>query len=160
MSGSYAAALGYPVVAVADRFPPGLNEAIVRTRQRFGLEVIFLGRAAVRTLTDALRANKIIALVCDLEHGPGVEVDFFGRRAVVPSGPAALALKTGAVLLTVGQYSPSFGSHHIHVDPAVPLEGHTKETLMQRVVNRFEDYIRERPNQWFAFRPMFKDERA
>jgi phosphatidylinositol dimannoside acyltransferase len=157
-SGSYAAALGYPVVAVADPFPPGLNEAVVSARQRYGLEVIILGRAAIRGITDALRANKIVALVCDLEHGPGVEVDFFGRRAVVPSGPAALALKTGATLLTVGQYSPSFGHHHIHVDPAVPLEGHTKETLMQRIVNRFEDYIHERPNQWYAFRPMFRVE--
>ncbi|MFI5281518.1 MAG: lysophospholipid acyltransferase family protein [Candidatus Dormibacterales bacterium] len=157
-SGLYAAALGYDVVAVADRFPPGLNEAVVRTRQRIGVEVIFIGRSTVRTLTDALRANRVVALVCDLEHGPGVEVDFFGRRAVVPSGPAALALKTGAALLTVGQYSPAFGRHHIHVDPGLSLEGHTKETLMQQVVHRFEGYIRERPNQWYAFRPMFKVE--
>jgi hypothetical protein len=26
---------------------------------------------------------------------------------------------------------------------------------MQRVVGRFEDFIRERPDQWYAFRPMF-----
>jgi hypothetical protein len=25
---------------------------------------------------------------------------------------------------------------------------------MQRVVNRFEDFIKERPDQWYAFRPM------
>jgi hypothetical protein len=27
---------------------------------------------------------------------------------------------------------------------------------MQRVVTRFEDFIKERPDQWYAFRPMFK----
>jgi len=159
-SGSYAAALGYDVVAVADRFPSGLNEAVVRTRQRFGLEVIFLSRATVRAITDALRANRVVALVCDLEHGPGIGVSFFGRRAIVPSGPAAFALKTGAALLPVAQYSTGPGRHHIHVDPPLALEGQTKETLMQRVITRFEGFIRERPNQWYAFRPMFKLEQG
>ena len=27
---------------------------------------------------------------------------------------------------------------------------------MQRVVDRFEEFIKERPDQWYAFRPMFK----
>jgi hypothetical protein len=27
---------------------------------------------------------------------------------------------------------------------------------MQKVVARFEDFIKERPDQWYAFRPMFK----
>jgi lauroyl/myristoyl acyltransferase len=27
--------------------------------------------------------------------------------------------------------------------------------VMQRVIERFEDYIKERPDQWYAFRPMF-----
>jgi lauroyl/myristoyl acyltransferase len=156
MAGSYAAALGYPVSAVAERFPPGLEEAVVRTRQRFGLQVIFLGRSAVRAITQALQANGVVALLCDLEQGPGVEVSFFGRRAVVPGGPAALALKTGAALLPVCQYVTAPGRHHIRVDPPLSLEGQTKESLMQRVIGRFEDFIHERPEQWYAFRPMFK----
>jgi lauroyl/myristoyl acyltransferase len=32
----------------------------------------------------------------------------------------------------------------------------TKESLMQKVVARFEDFIKEHPDQWYAFRPMFK----
>ena len=53
MAGSYAGALGYRISAVAERFPGSLDSAVVRTRQRFGLEVITLGRAAVRAITDA-----------------------------------------------------------------------------------------------------------
>ena len=156
MAGSYGGALGYPVLSVAERFPGSLNEAVIRARQRFGVEVTMIGRAAVRALTDALRANRIVALLCDLEQGPGVEVRFFGRRAIVPGGPGALALKTGASLLTAGQYATAPGRHHVHIDPALVLhEGERKESLMQRVVDRFEDFIRERPDQWYAFRPMF-----
>jgi lauroyl/myristoyl acyltransferase len=30
--------------------------------------------------------------------------------------------------------------------------------LMQRVIGRFEEFIRTRPDQWYAFRPIFKSE--
>ena len=156
VAGSFAAALGYQISAVAERFPGSLNEAVVQTRQRFGLSVIMLGRAAVRALTEALSANRIVALLCDLEQGPGTEVRFFGRRAIVPGGPAALALKTGAALLPATQYATTPGRHHIHLDAPLSVhEGETKEHLMQRVIARFEEFIRERPDQWYAFRPMF-----
>ena len=156
MAGSYAGALGYRISAVAERFPGSLNDAVVETRERFGLNVISLGRAAVRGITQALAANHIVALLCDLEQGPGLTVDFFGRRATVPGGPAALALKTGAALLPACQYATPGGRHHVHLDPPVMLhEGDTKETVMQRVIERFEHFIKERPDQWYAFRPMF-----
>ncbi len=159
MAGSFAGALGYPISAVAERFPGSLNEAVVRTRQRFGVNVIMLGRAAVRGITEALRANHIVALLCDLEQGPGVDVRFFGRRAIVPGGPAALALKTGAPLMPATQFTTAPGRHQIHLDPPLPVrEGETKEQIMQRVVDRFEDFIKERPDQWYAFRPMFRTE--
>ena len=159
MAGSYAGALGYGISAVADRFPGSLNEAVVATRQRFGMNVIMLGRGAVRSLTDALRANHIVALLCDLEQGPGVDVRFFGRHAVVPGGPAALAIKTGAALMPACQYATTPGRYHIYLDPPLAVgENETKERLMQRVIDRFEDFIRERPDQWYAFRPMFRGE--
>ena len=156
MAGSYAGAVGYRIAAVAERFPGSLNDAVTRTRQRFGLSVITMGRAAVRGITDALGRNSIVALLCDLEQGPGVSVTFFGRRAVVPGGPAAIAIKTGAALLPACQFAVSPSRHHIHLDPAlVVAEGETKEALMQRVIDRFEEFIKERPDQWYAFRPMF-----
>jgi len=159
VAGSYAAALGYPVTAVAERFPGSLNDAVVSTRERFGMEVVMLGRAAVRKLTDALRANRVVALLCDLEQGPGVEVNFFGRRAIVPGGPGALALKTGAALLPVHPYAVGPSRHHFRIDPPLSWqEGDRKEDLMQKVVRRFEDFIKEHPDQWYAFRPMFASE--
>lgn len=155
MAGSYAAALGYPVSAVAETFPGSLNDAVVATRQSFGLNVITLGRSAVRAITQALEANGVVALLCDLEQGPGVSVRFFGRRATVPGGPAAFALKSGAAIVPAYQYATQHG-YHVHLDPALePQPNDTKETLMQRVIGRFELFIKERPDQWYAFRPMF-----
>ena len=157
MAGAYAGAVGYPISAVAEKFPGSLNDAVVRTRRRFGMNVIMLGRSAIRAITEALQANHIVALLCDLEQGPGLDVRFFGRHAIVPGGPAALALKTGAALMPACQYAVAPGRHHIHLEPALAVnEGDTKERLMQRVIDRFEEFIKKRPDQWYAFRPMFK----
>jgi lauroyl/myristoyl acyltransferase len=159
MAGSFAGALGYKISAVAEHFPGSLNDAVVQTRQRFGMNVIMLGRAAVRAITDALRDNRIVALLCDLEQGPGVDVRFFGRHAIVPGGPAALALKTGAALITANQYITAPSRLGVQVDPPLVMrEGESKERVMQRVIARFEDFIKERPEQWYAFRPMFSAE--
>lgn len=156
MAGAYGATLGYPMWAVAEKFPGTLNDAVVATRQRFGLNVITLGRSAVRAVTGVLQANGVVALVCDLEQGPGVRVSFFGREATVPGGPGAFALKTGAALLCGCVYATGPGRYHVHVDPAMLVnEGDTKETVMQRVIERFAEFIKERPDQWYAFRPIF-----
>ncbi len=160
-TGSYGGALGYPIMAVTGRFPGSLNDAVVKTRERYGLRVLVVGRPAVRDIIQALNANGMVGLVCDQEEGPGVDVRFFGRRAVVPGGPGALALKTGAALMPAYQYMTPSGRHHIHLEAALSSgDGEIKESLMQRIVHRFEAFIRERPDQWFAFRPMFKPERG
>lgn len=159
-TGSYGGALGYPIMAVTGRFPGSLNDAVVQTRRRYGLEVLLVGRPAVREIIQALSANCIVGLVCDQEEGPGVEVRFFGRRAIVPGGPASLAMKTGAALVPGYQDMNPSGRHHIHLEAALSWpDGGSKEELMQRIVHRFEAYIRARPDQWYAFRPIFKAER-
>jgi KDO2-lipid IV(A) lauroyltransferase len=160
-TGSYGGALGYPITAVTGRFPGSLNDAVVETRERYGLHVLLVGRPAVREIIQALNANRLVGLVCDQEEGPGVEVRFFGRRAFVPAGAAALALKTGAALIPGYQVMTPAGRHHIHFEAGLSWpDGETKENLMQRIVLRFEVFIRERPDQWYAFRPMFKPERG
>jgi KDO2-lipid IV(A) lauroyltransferase len=163
MGGAVAGVLGYRIFAVAERFPGSLDDAVVETRERFGVRIIPLGRSAVRGVQDALVSNGVVCLLCDLEQGPGgAEVEFFGRRALVPAGPAAFSLKTGAALLPSYVYRAEAGHYQVHLDPALDYRptGDRKadiRALMQMVVRRFEDFIRERPDQWYAFRPMFRN---
>jgi KDO2-lipid IV(A) lauroyltransferase len=163
-AGSVASIWGYRVAAVAERFPGSLDDAVVETRSAYGLDVIPLGRSAVRAINDVLDGNGLVALLCDLPHGPGVDVRFFGRRAVVPSGPAALAWRRRTPVLPV--YSRRVGKvgYHIHVDPPIesPSNGERRPSkdvvtgVMQQVIERFEVFIRQHPDQWYAFRPILK----
>jgi KDO2-lipid IV(A) lauroyltransferase len=160
LAGSATAARGYPLSAVAQRFPGSLNAAVVATRSRFGLSVIPLGRAAVRAVRERLEAGGIVALLSDIQHGPGVEVSFFGRRAIVPGGPATFALRTGAALVTAHSYRTAPGRYRAVLDGEVEIQrGSDDRTTvragMQQVVHRFEHHIRTRPSDWYAFRKLF-----
>ena len=158
MGGSFAGSLGYRMSTVATPFPGSLDAAVAQTRQALGLRVIPLARAAVKTIGEELAANAVVALLCDLPHGPGLEVEFFGGRAVVPPGAAAFAARTGAVVLPACVWRSAPGRYHVHIEPPLPAPRPGKEAardLMQAVVRKFEDFIRPRPDQWYAFRPLF-----
>jgi lauroyl/myristoyl acyltransferase len=161
MAGAAAAAIGYPISAVAERFPGSLDDAVVTSRETFGMGIIPLGRAAVRAVREELEANHVVALACDLPQGPGgADVCFFGRRARVPAGPAAFARRVGSAIVPVSCYRTAPGCYHVELEPAieVPAGGAERDAqtlVMQRIVDRFEVAIRRRPDQWYAFRPMF-----
>ena len=163
-AGALASMWGYRILAVADAFPGSLNQAVVETRSLHGLDIVPSGRSAVRAINQALDRNQVVALVCDLPHGPGVEVRFFGRRAVVPSGPAAIACKRGAPLIPAYCRRSGSTGYHIHVDPPIELEPgegcsgkEGTRRLMQKVVERFESFIRQHPDEWYAFRPILSE---
>ncbi len=159
IAGSMAGLWGYRIAAVAETFPGSLNQAVVETRSAHGLEVIPLNRGAVRAISAVLDANGLVALLCDLPHGPGVEVRLFGRRAIVPSGPAAIACRRRCPVVPLYCRRTDRGRYHVHVDPPIapPDSGRCRgkaasAEVMQQVIDRFEMFIREHPDQWYAFR--------
>jgi KDO2-lipid IV(A) lauroyltransferase len=103
----------------------------------------------------------MVALMCDLPPpgAGGVEVDFFGKRAVGPSGPAAIAIKRQVPLLPAYCRRDGPGHYHVHVDPPLPppaatVGGHREASaaMMQQVMRRFERFIGDHPDQWYAFK--------
>src|SRR3989449_10466408 len=62
MAGACAGALRYPISTVAERLPRSPNDEGIRTRKRFGVNVIMLGRAAGSSITEALDCNGLVAL--------------------------------------------------------------------------------------------------
>ena len=161
MAGAGAGVIGYDVHAVAEQFPGSLNAAVVATREYFGLKVIPLGRAAVARLIEVLGRNGVAALLTDIAHGRGVEVEMFERRVELAAGPASLALRTGAALLPVSVWSTGPSRYTGAVEPELTIEatGRRKEdirALSQRLADVFERLIRAHPDQWYAFRPILR----
>lgn len=161
VAGALSGVFGMPMFAVADPMPGSLEEEVVRSRSAHGMRIISLGRQAVREIYSALEGNGLVALLCDLPHGPGPEVRFFGLRASVPGGPASIAIRRQVPILPTYVYRvPGTNRYQVHTDP--PIQPPTargkvaEQALMQEVVRHFEGFILRHPDQWYAFWPLLQ----
>jgi KDO2-lipid IV(A) lauroyltransferase len=150
---------GIPVTAVVEPVqPPELARWFVGLREALGMEIVPLGPDAGTAVTRALKANHIVALLCDRDvAGGGVEVEFFGERTTLPAGPATLALRTGAALLPAAIYFD--GAQHVGVvRPAIDTtrQGKLREDvgrITQVLAGELEVLIRRAPDQWHLLQP-------
>ena len=96
------------VTTVAERLrPEELYQRFLRFRQELGMEVLPLtGSGDVfGTLVRRLRKGGFVPLLADRDlTATGVPVQFFGEQARMATGPASLALVTGAALFPVSIY--------------------------------------------------------
>lgn len=158
LGGAVIAQAGYPFSVVA---LPHKNKKVDDffnfQRESKGIKVIPLGKA-VRSCLNLLNANKMIALVGDRDFTQkGAVVEFFGKPALFPEGPAALALKTGACIVPGFMVRESDDSFTLRIAKPIevtPAAGKDRDTVS--IINRYkaiiEDYIRNYPDQWYMFR--------
>jgi len=148
-----------PVTAVVERIdPPALFDWFVAFRESIGMHIVPLGPEAGRRMVAAIRQRHAIALLSDRDIGrSGVEVTFFGETTTLPSGPAVLALRTGAPLLPTAVYDRG-RIHHGVVRPPIPVErrGSFRDDvgrITQAIAGELEVLIRAAPEQWHLMQP-------
>jgi lauroyl/myristoyl acyltransferase len=155
---------GYPLNVVVDTFhPKRLNDLVQGHRCSHGTKVIQLEDSARRVL-GALRKNEILGLLIDIPSPEnGVMVKFFGKQTYVPAGGALLSLKTGANLISgiIVRNPDHTYKGMVTSQFDVELTGDLSvdvKLLTQRIMDSMENFIRQYPEQWFIFRPMWPDE--
>ncbi len=153
---------GYPITVVARELRSRrYNEILCGLRRQVGMQIIFRGESMYRGLRH-LRQNGILAILADVDTKvPGGFVDFFGRPAFTPYGPAAVALKSGAALIPMFIRRLPGYTHRIHVlRPLDPVRTGSWESDLvantQRLTTAMEEFIREYPDQWNWFHERWK----
>jgi len=154
---------GYAVNVIAEtQEHDKLNDMIVSARTMAGMRVIPMERSAIPILR-VLRRNEALAILMDRPMAEnGIEVRFFGRRTVLPAGPARLALRTGARLLPValvrlkgtGDRLVALLEPNIRVERTNDEE-HDLRVLTEAMLAAHERFIRRAPDQWYMFRRMW-----
>ncbi len=148
---------------VAERVQPeSVYQRFVAFREGLGMEVLAASGGASRfgILAQRLRAGRVVCLPCDRDvTGTGIEVEFFGERARMMGGPAALAVQTGAALMpAVMWFEGEQWGVHIYEEIPVPAEGNRRQriaAMTQQVARVFEVGIREHPADWHMLQRVF-----
>jgi phosphatidylinositol dimannoside acyltransferase len=163
-AGAWIIAEGVPkFTTVAERLEPeSLARRFFAFRENLGFEVLpatgGVGRFGI--LAQRLREGGLVCLPADRDvTGTGIEVDFFGEKAMMMGGPAALAVQTGAALMPVTLWFDGPGwATHIHEEVPVPEEGTRSEKVLamtQAVARVFEEGIRAHPEDWHMLQRVF-----
>ena len=166
-AGAWITLRGTPLTTVAERLrPERLFERFLAFREGLGMEVLPLtdggsgSAGSAGRLARRLREGRLVCLLADRDlTASGIEVDFFGERARMPAGPAALAERTGAALMPVSLWYE--GAHwciRVHDEIPVPEKGDRASrtrAMTQELARVFEGAIAEHPEDWHMLQRVF-----
>jgi KDO2-lipid IV(A) lauroyltransferase len=165
MGGPVLADRGYKVNVIAQTFDHSrLNDVVVAARTMRGMHVIPAERSAMG-IVRAMKRNEILGILIDRPMpGDGVLVNFFGRPAWFPEGPARIALRTGARVIPAALVRASdrqdvtlaLADLDVRITATGDMERDTR-ALTRRILESHERFIRAYPDQWFMFRPMWPE---
>ena len=161
---AYFCSTGITLTAVVEKLKPeAIFKKFLAYRESIGIEAISHKEKTIPILANRLQDGKLIALVADRDMSRnGIEVNFFGKIAKMPSGPAILAIKTGAPLITAYvRYTPD--GIEIIFDETIKLTNSGTEEeqikiITQSIADNFAKRIKEYPVDWHMLQRIWIDE--
>ena len=107
------------------------------------------GRESVQKTLKALQEKRCSAMLVDQKLGEGELVPFFGVPAMTATASAKLALRYRVPLIAIKIVRTDGAHFHATVHKVELDETDTSASAMEKVHHVFEQWIRERPEQWF-----------
>ncbi len=158
----YFAIKGYRVNVIARRVRmEPFERFLTKVRQRHGVNILYRDASASDVIA-LLKKNEFVGVMSDqdMDRVSGVFVDFFGRKAYTPNGPAILNFLTKAPIIPCVMVRREFG-HEILIERPIELSatGDRDRDILentQRCTEAIESYIRRFPSQWVWFHNRWK----
>ena len=150
---------GFPMTSVIKRQPNDQHTRLLNEyRERVGIEIFARGTAELVGAAKAMKKGKILGFLADQDAGvDGIFLEFFGKPASTPLGPAVFARKFKAPVMPVFiVHKPDYSGHRVLIYPPLEYEnsGDEKENLRQltlKMTQLLEEVIREHPDEWIWF---------
>jgi Kdo2-lipid IVA lauroyltransferase/acyltransferase len=160
LGGMVLASDGFPVNVVTMAEPTNeLNEWRQKYRQRFGIKTVTVGtdKFAFIEIIQALRRNELVAMLVDRPYlNSGIEVQFFGRPTLFSAAAARVWQLTQAAVVPAFVLQLEPGQYGCYAYPPIDMTAsQTLEQNSQRVADVFQAIVREFPEQWFNFVPIW-----
>jgi len=158
IGGAGLARRGHPISVVSDpQRSTALEGYLGQARQRH--DVSLIRKDSLRDCFQCLRqGGRLVLMIDQRQRMGGVIVPFFGHPAASAPGPAAIALKTGAPVISISacRIRDSGGQvlHHVEIGEPVELvrTGDREQDIALNTARfqlEIEAGIRRAPEQWF-----------
>ncbi len=162
-AGAVFTGFGYHASVLVDTFSsPALNDWVTRTRQKFKMNAIAVGKpGALREMYRVLQRGEALVLLVDAPDPRGIPVTFFGERTTFPAGVAQLSLRTGCPVIAAALFRrPDMVTYDgfcelVSLGTADADPPADAEALTQRIAAALERAIVAHPAQWYMFRPLW-----
>ncbi|MBU6313622.1 MAG: phosphatidylinositol mannoside acyltransferase [Actinomycetales bacterium] len=159
---AYFCARGAKIVTVAEHLKPEkLFKKFMQYRSDFGMESLPLDGRVIPTLIQRIRSGCVVALAADRDLSrSGIDVTFFGAPARMPAGPALLAIRTDAPLISAYVSYTEIGIHIDFTLIEIPTEGSETErvaALVQKSADLFAQGIAQHPQDWHMMQRIWID---
>jgi len=164
LGGAWLAHAGYPCHAMMEVLDPETNAALALYRQATGM-LLVPRSAGVRPLLRLLRDRQIVILVADrvVGHGAeGVAVPFGVGMRAIPTGPASLALATGApIVVGVITHATRRRARYLVTlqEAIVPTDTgdatRDRDTITRAIGSALSTAAQATPDQWYVFQPQW-----
>ncbi len=154
-------ARGVPLTLIVEQLEPQqLHDWFTHKRTIQGLAIETATASGLRASFRALQKGEVVAVTIDRAiQGNGVVMPFFGEDALMPTGAAELALRTGAALVPAFTIRTGRNRYRAVIEPPVALhtDGKPREAraVIDELVRSLERHVRGDPGQWIAFHPIW-----
>lgn len=149
---------GFPITTVIKRQPNDQHTRILNEyRQLAGIEIFARGTTELVAAAKALKRGKALGFLADQDGGEhGAWVDFFGRKASTPLGPAVFAKRFHSPVIPAFIERRPEGGHRLILYSPLYYEdtGNEKQdlyNLTEQMTKIIEATIRKHPEEWLWF---------
>lgn len=149
---------GLPVTAIAKPQPnQQYTDLLNDLRATIHVEIFSRGTSELLAAGRALKKGKILGFLADQDAGPGgAFIEFLGKTASTPMGPAVFSNKFHAPVLPAFILRRPDGRHRVVIGEVLRYEdtGDTDRDLYEftrKMTKILEQVIRENPTQWIWF---------
>lgn len=146
--------LGSPVnIVYRQANNPGIDKMIQNVRSHYVINTLPKGPDGSRAVIKQLRDGKSIGMLVDQKMNDGIEINFFGHKAMTAPAIARLAIKYQYPVIPVRVVRYNKHKFKVNVLPHLEMPDTNNRdndiiALMTKINLVLEEWIRETPGQW------------
>jgi lauroyl/myristoyl acyltransferase len=155
------------VTVVVEELSPAMYRWFTETRKSWGTNIV--SASDLKGMIRALKNGNVLVLAADRDlNYSGYRMEFFGKKAHIPSGPAKLSLLCNVPILfgvmerdrlNPLKYSVPFDTNIINTEK-LPRTDENAELITREVIKRFEKKLAQDPSQWCMLQKVWVDDTA